>query len=53
MRIKEIQIETNTLDKSEGAIYFSWSEILLEDLENYTDDITVDGDSHTLEFYIG
>ena len=53
MKIKDLQeIPRKDLDKGEGTITFYWNEIQLQDLENYTDDITVDGDHQTLEFYI-
>ena len=51
MKIKDLQ-EIPELDKGEGEIYFYWNEIQLQDLENYTDDITVDGDKKVLIFNI-
>jgi hypothetical protein len=50
MKISDLEFKNK--DRGSGEIVFLFSELLLEDLENYTDDVVMDGDSKTLIFDI-
>jgi hypothetical protein len=51
MKLSEVE-QTNNTDQCEGELIFLFKELTLGDLENYEDDIKVDGDKKTIIFEI-